>query len=222
MRKKFLFLKRSIRKLFFEDTCSCCQKELKKEESILCQECFQIWKKKSLLRYYEGHYYVHLYQEPIRSWIHEYKFQGRKEFGEIFAKWMKKAFWECYDRNKIDIVVPVPIHEKRRLERGFNQTEEILKHLSVPYITIERYKNTKHLYQYGMKRDRQEIMEAAFYCPISLEGKNVLLFDDIITTGTTISEMKKAICQKGMPNKIVSFAFALSERVKIEHKSGGN
>ena len=92
----------------------------------------------------------------------------------------------------------------------------------MPYITIERYKNTKHLYQYGMKRDRQEIMEAAFYCPISLEGKNVLLFDDIITTGTTISEMKKAICQKGMPNKIVSFAFALSERVKIEQKSGGN
>ena len=87
MRKKFLFLKRSIRKLFFEDTCSCCQKELKKEESILCQECFQIWKKKSLLRYYEGHYYVHLYQEPIRSWIHEYKFQGRKEvFGNVMTE----------------------------------------------------------------------------------------------------------------------------------------
>lgn len=52
-------------------------------------------------------------------------------------------------------------------------------------------------------------------------GKNVLLFDDIVTTGTTMSEMKKAIGKKGKPNKIVIFAFSLSERVKIEQKSRG-
>jgi len=199
-----------------------CEKTLTKKENLFCETCFQIWKEKSLLRYYEGYYYVHLYQEPIRSWIHEYKFEDRREFGKIFAKWMKKAFWECYQRNEIDVVIPVPIHEERRLERGFNQAEQLLEFLGVSYLEMKRVRNTEHLYQYSSKQDRQNMMQEVFDCPFSLEGKNVLLFDDIVTTGATMEEMKKAICKKGKPNKMIVFSLALSERVKIEQKNSGN
>lgn len=221
MRKQFLFLKRSIRNLFFVDSCCLCEKSLSVEEFLFCGHCFQIWKQKSLLRYYEGYYYVHLYQEPIRSWIHEYKFQGRRDFGKIFAKWMKEAFWECCRRHEIEVVIPVPIHEERRLKRGFNQTEEILKYLGVSYFRMERRKNTEPLYLYSDREDRRKRMREAFDCSLSLEGKNVLLFDDIVTTGTTMLEMKKAIRKKGKPNKLVIFTFSLSERVKIEQKNRG-
>lgn len=221
MRKRFLFLKQSIRNLFFVDSCCLCEKSLSMGELLFCESCFRTWKEKSLLRYYEGYYYVHLYQEPIRSWIHEYKFRGRRDFGNVFAKWMKKAFWECCRQHEIEVVIPVPIHEERRLERGFNQTEEMLDYLGVSYFRMERRKNTEALYRYSGREDRQEKMEGAFTCPFSLEGKNVLLFDDIVTTGTTMSEMKKAIWKKGKPNKIVIFAFSLSERVKMEQKSRG-
>lgn len=63
------------------------------------------------------------------------------------------------------------------------------------------------------------MMENAFVCSVPVEGRCILLFDDIITTGTTIEEMKRAILKQGTPKSISVFSIALSERVKIEQKN---
>lgn len=217
--RKFPLQIQSIKKIFFVDTCRICSKELVRTEDILCQKCFRVWKEKTILHYYEGYYFIYFYEGKIREWIHEYKFEHCRPMGKLFAKLIKEAFWECYQEKKIDVVIPVPIHEKRFLQRGFNQTEEILKYLKIPYIKIERIKDTQALFQHHEKEEREEIMKHAFSCPVSLEGKNVLLFDDIVTTGTTMQEMKKAIFKQGKPRTILCFSLTLAERVKIEHRS---
>lgn len=208
------FLQRNLRDLLFEDSCTICHKKLRGSEEILCQACFQKWKEKSILRKQEDYYYLYPYEKEIRKLLHAYKFQSRKRIGTIFAKWMKEAFWQCYHLHEIDVVIPVPIHEQRKLERGFNQTEDILEQLQVQYRSIERIKNTKHLFTFHEKAEREKMMQKAFFCPQSFQGKNVLLFDDIITTGSTIEEMKRAIQEKGEAKNIYVFCLALAERVK--------
>lgn len=217
--KRYPFLKQSFKWLLFQDTCCICECELTKEEEVFCSDCFRKWAEKSLLRYYEGYFFVYFYRGEIRDWLHEYKFQGVESFGKILAKLIKQPFWECYQAREIDVVIPVPIHEERLLQRGFNQTEEILKHLKIPYLTMQRKKNTQALFHHHEKEDREKIMENAFVCPFSVEDKNILIFDDIITTGTTVEEMKKAILKQGRPKSISVFAISLSERVKIEQKN---
>lgn len=217
--RKFPFLKQSFKHLLFHDTCRICSSILHEEEEIFCPSCFETWEEKSILRYYEGYYFVYFYQDEIRDFLHEYKFHGVQTLGKILAKLIKKAFWECCQANEIDVVVPIPIHEERLLQRGFNQTEEILEHLKVSYLRTERKKNTQALFQHHEKEVREKIMENAFICPVSLQGKNILLFDDIITTGTTIEEMKKAILKQGRPRSISVFSIALSERAKIGQKN---
>lgn len=192
---------------------------MKAGEEIFCSSCFEILEEKSILRHYEGYYFIYFYQGEIRDFLQEYKFQGVQNFGKILAKLIKKAFWECYKVNKIDLVIPIPIHEERFLQRGFNQTEEILKHLKISYSRTKRTKNTQPLFRYHEKEEREKMMENAFVCSVPVEGRRILLFDDIITTGTTIEEMKRAILKQGNPESISVFSIALSERVKIEQKN---
>lgn len=128
---------------------------MKAGEEIFCSSCFEMLEEKSILRYYEGYYFIYFYQGEIRDFLQEYKFQGVQNFGKMLAKLIKKAFWECYRANKIDLVIPIPIHEERFLQRGFNQTEEILKHLKISYSRTERTKNTQPLFQYHEKRERE-------------------------------------------------------------------
>lgn len=217
--KKLQFLKQSFKALLCEECCYACSQELRKSEEFLCETCFQKWKEKALLRYEGGYYFAYFYRGEIRDCLHDYKFQGCYGLGKIFAKLIKEAFWECYQREKIDVVIPVPIHEERLLQRGFNQCEEILKYLKVPYLKMERKKKTEALFQHQEKEKREQIMKDAFSCTLDLEGKNVLLFDDIITTGTTMKEMKKAILKQGKPRSISVFSIAFAERVKrhIQH-----
>lgn len=215
-------LRQSLRYLLWEEGCSICKQPLKGEEEIVCSSCFQKWREKSILRKQGDYYYLYPYGKEIRNLLHAYKFQARKGLGKILAKWMKEAFWQCYSLHEIDVVIPVPIHKERRLERGFNQTEEILEHLQIHYFSMERIKNTKHLFAFHEKGEREKIMQKAFLCSESFQGKNVLLFDDIITTGTTIEEMKKAIQEQGEPKNIIVFCIALAERAKIEQNIEGN
>lgn len=212
-----------VKVLLCRDTCLLCSRSLHSEEEVLCPACFERCQQKSLLHCLAGYYFVYWYQSEIREMLHEYKFQGRRSLGKIIAKCIKLPFWECYEREEIEIVIPVPIHEERLLQRGFNQTEEILKYLQVPYDILTREKNTEALFQHHEKSMRETILKEAFVCSASLAqkmtGKNILLFDDIITTGTTMEEMKKAIYKCAKPNKISVFSVSLSERVKIEQKN---
>ena len=113
----------------------------------------------------------------------------------------------------IDFAVPVPLHQGRLKERGFNQTEEIFgdwlarKNLPLKNLLIRRLPTPK-LFKLG-KAEREKILSGAFAAaePIDLSGKNVLIVDDIFTTGTTCRECAKVLKSLGA-KKISVLAFA--------------
>jgi len=110
----------------------------------------------------------------------------------------------------IELVVPVPLHPKRKRERGFNQAEDIARivarHLKVKvgnYLARVRYT----LPQTNLdKQDRRKNLTDAFVLRKKIEGKTVLLVDDVYTTGATLNEASSTIKQA----KAEVFAFALA------------
>ena len=112
---------------------------------------------------------------------------------------------------KFDYILFVPLHKKRLRQRGFNQAEKIAMDLSkivdIPTVdNISRKYNTKRLYKLG-KEERINELKNAFMIKdnrIDLKNKNVLLVDDIFTTGSTVNEISKILKINGVNKVFVS------------------
>ena len=104
----------------------------------------------------------------------------------------------------IDIIIPVPLHHLKKAERGYNQSEFIVKGLSdklnIPYSTKAlkrvRYTETQTAFNLG---EREKNISNAFKVrnKKKILGKNILVVDDVITTGSTIKECGKALLESG-------------------------
>ena len=113
----------------------------------------------------------------------------------------------------VNFAVPVPLHRERQDERGFNQTTEIFgewlakKNIPLKDILI-RTRSTPKLYSHN-KAEREEILRGVFAPaePIDLRGKNILIVDDIFTTGTTCRECAKVLKSLGA-EKIFVLAYS--------------
>lgn len=97
-----------------------------------------------------------------------------------------------------DCIVPVPLSSKGLRERGFNQSLLVARHLSrasgIPLETAVLYKKKDTLPQVGLTRSaRLQNLRGAFGTRRNIKGKAVLLIDDVITTGTTITECTKTL-----------------------------
>lgn len=137
--------------------------------------------------YYEG--------GAISDILHRIKYKGRKDIAVVFGR----AFGEELIKSKyyqhIDYLIPVPLHSNRLRTRGFNQSESICKGLSesmdVPLQTdiFRRIIDTDTQTQLN-KKQRQNNLKGAFQLVDKqvLEGKHILLVDDVLTTGSTIEE----------------------------------
>ena len=106
-----------------------------------------------------------------------------------------------------DIIVPIPLHPKRETERGYNQSVQIAKGVShitgIPYSSdvLVRTKNTKTQTEQN-REHRIASMDGAFTLKNSsaIEGKRVILIDDVITTGATIGACLQAISNSNVKN----------------------
>ena len=118
----------------------------------------------------------------------------------------------------VNFAVPVPLHDNRLKERGFNQTEEIfidwLIMRNIPLKNLlRRTRSTPKLYDLG-KSERQQILSGAFEATeiVDLRGQIVLVVDDIYTTGTTVSECAKVLKSLGAAQvRVLAFAADFGE-----------
>ena len=198
--------------------CKKCEKDLKKYTICVkdllidlktCNEISSSQKKQSLEKDINKieKFHVLKYQELIRKLIIQYKFNDKpylyKTFCEIIVK-NKKAFE--FIKN-YDIIIPVPIHKKRMRERGYNQSEliarEIAKNAQIKcykdvLIKTKNNKPQSTISGKSRKENTKNVYKLINHKKIS--NKNILLFDDIYTTGATvkecIKELKKANIKK--------------------------
>jgi len=114
------------------------------------------------------------------------------------------------------LVVPVPLYKSKRRERGFNQSEEVARvamkqpvllakaDLSLALGALERLRETRS--QTGLTRhQRRENVRGAFAVPdpAQVRGRNLVLVDDVLTTGTTVSECARVLKRAGARSVLV-------------------
>ena len=140
----------------------------------------------------------------IREKIIQYKFQDKSYIYNTFAKIILKNEKVCGLLKKYDIIIPVPIHRKRKLQRGYNQTQliakEIAKNIDIKLCddVLVKSKNTIAQSKLNKNKRKQNIKNAFKVLNLEkIQGKNILLFDDIFTTGSTVNECSKILKKAG-------------------------
>ena len=145
------------------------------------------------------------YTGALRQAILDFKFKGCTAYAPLLAEMMRE-YLNSYDIwEDFDYIIPVPLHEGRLRERGYNQSEllaaHIAEYLGIPMLTdlIRRSRATKR--QSTLKRiDRILNVKGAFRCDSDLSGARILIFDDICTTGNTLEACASAAKAAGTEN----------------------
>lgn len=140
------------------------------------------------------------YRGPVRDAIKKVKYRWIYDIEKIFVDLLEERFWKFSLPEGI-ILVPVPLHEKRKKWRGFNQSEILAKILAkkfeVPFAgLLLRPRETKT--QVGLTREeRRKNVRDAFLVAGEVRGKNVLLVDDVYTSGATMGECCRVLKKAG-------------------------
>ena len=140
----------------------------------------------------------------IKKTIHALKYKKAKQVAKPLAELIYSRLNFNY-RDRISIIVPVPLSRKSLRKRGFNQAELIAKHLSdiisFRIITNVLYKNHHTLSQVEIKnrQERLENLKGVFSTKNTylIKNQNILLIDDVSTTGATINECRKVLKKAG-------------------------
>lgn len=142
----------------------------------------------------------------MRTAIHLLKYSGAERIADRFGFFMAKEIVADEELSTSDMIVPVPLHPARKRERGYNQSELIAGKIGVEL----RIRNEWHLLERIRQTQTQTLFDAegrkkniagAFsmgkHLKVAVKGKNILLIDDVITTGSTIRECARVLKENG-------------------------
>jgi len=198
-------IKINILELIYPKTCGMCE-EISK--TYLCSKCKL--KLKSLLKlktikykdiYFNTLSYLFKYEGKIRDKLLKYKFRDYSYLYNFFAQIIIN---NCNLKSNYDIILPVPIHKKRKAKRGYNQSEliakEIAKKLNMEYYNCVLIKDVNNIPQSTLTQAKRQENVLGIYKVINsqkIENKSILLIDDIYTTGSTVNECSRVLKQNG-------------------------
>ncbi len=196
----------SLWSLLFPEKCVLCRCVLERDELDLCRRC-----RTEAPEYASRGKYPHLesltavwyYEGTVRRSILGYKFSGRRHYADCYGRLLAMAL-EKQDRTDFDILTWIPISEKRRKKRGFDQVELLAQKLGaelgvVPTATLhKRWDNPPQSHITGQAERRANVL--GVYEVLNgeaLKEKRILLLDDIITTGATAGECARVLLTAG-------------------------
>ena len=182
-----------------EPTCMKCGKQLDDKEEEYCQDCSR--RGKHFVRGYPLFNYI----EPVSSSLQRFKYGGREEYAEYYGRALREHAGEHLIKNGVQALVPVPIHKRRYITRGYNQAELIARALSeetgIPVRTdmIIRTENTKPQKDLDDLAREENLVRA--FAPgrmNSVVPECVCIVDDIYTTGSTIEACTNVVMAAGV------------------------
>ena len=207
---KFLSFLSNLLDYIFYRKCYICSKKC--VEISLCNDCKD--KIFSNLSFYKTQrfgidiYVGGIYEQELLKIIRALKYHKKQEFEEILADIILKTIDNFALKTDNFSICPVPIHKNRLKKRKYNHmelvAEQLKKQLRIEvrgdYIT--RIKDTAPLYKLTIP-EREKAITGAFQVSEEVKDKNILIVDDIITSGTTIKEISKLLKEKGASSIIV-------------------
>jgi len=143
------------------------------------------------------------YSGGVKKLIRDMKFRGVDKYGPHFS-WLLKHYLEPGRLGSPDMVIPVPLHAARLKERGFNQAERMFKPWAMEQgwvwsdDCLVRKRATAPQWQLELTERRKNMKDAFLITrPEAVQGKNILLVDDIFTSGVTMDECAKVLKKAG-------------------------
>jgi ComF family protein len=207
-----------IKDIFFPPICTICEQIITTEYEIVCPDCWQKIprfsgtlddspKKQSFNKIY----IIFEFDESVRLLIHLLKYKRYLTLAHLFAREVKDYFRHCFSELP-DIIIPVPLFKSRKRERGYNQSEvfsnALGKILNIPVKTelLLRIRYTASQTKMS-KEEREKNIRNAFICRELITDLQILLVDDVVTTGSTIEACIKVL-QKSGAKKVDVLAIA--------------
>lgn len=186
-----------------EPRCMKCSKPIANEEEEYCSDCSR------KAYHYDRGYAVWTYNDMMKRSIADFKYRSRKDNAVFYVNEIIRLYGQAIKKLSPDILVPVPIHRSKYLERGYNQAhilaQMVGKELNIPVLSelLLRSKKTMPQKKLSDKERLKNLSEAFSYnAKISLDyGKpinRVLLVDDIYTTGSTIEACTNILRANGV------------------------
>ena len=215
--------------------CVVCGQRLTVSEEIICSKCnfhlprtgFQqdpyenemaklFWhqipiERATALFYYEAH-------SETANILYELKYKNRPDIGEVMGRLVAKELQPSGFFDGIDGIVPIPLAKKRQRQRGYNQSQEIACGISeitnLPIYNNVVRRNVFEGSQTNKGRwERNENVEKVFEMTdeTAIQGKHLLIIDDVVTTGATVIACAKELCKTGnVKVSVLALGFAKS------------
>lgn len=206
-----------IENFFWNRSCELCGFKLKKTEEIICMDCFKEIKKSRALRKVEDRTWVLFdYTGKVRSLILGGKYRFNLKIWNLWSRFFSNLSW-----GSDNIIVYVPMTFRRFCYRGFNQSYLIaiaLEKLGYGRVVkILKRKNFEKSSSLQNKKERMASLAGVFEIKefsCELMNNNVIIVDDVLTTGTTLNEVERTLVEAGFEtSRIRKFALA-SGRLK--------
>lgn len=215
-------------RLIYPAKCMVCDAVLNEDTYLyLCEPCknnlprYQKGFFKSMqMPYLDGIFAAFYYSEGIKNAIHSMKFKSHPRLAQTMVSLICDEMFKHKPVPDFDLIVPVPMHPKKKRQRGYNQAEllanEIARILNKDVCGDILIKIQNTTAQIQLKReDRLMNLKSAFVINDSIIKNNsygrVLLVDDVLTTGTTVSTCAKILKENGFPS-VYALVIAIAEK----------
>lgn len=221
--------------LFYPRLCLSCGKKHLPPKQIICTTCdfklprtdFHLFLENDFTKKFWGRVNIHtasslfyFYKKSnTQNLIHNLKYKGKKQIGVNLGKMLGKVLSKSNLYQDIDLIVPIPLHLKKEIMRGYNQSSVFAQGLSeamnIPY--LENGLHRKFYTETQTEKSRierfQNVIEA-FHVPQPhlLKDKHILLVDDVLTTGATLEAGTiKLLEVEGTKVSLATIAFAKND-----------
>jgi ComF family protein len=202
-------LLKDLRTLFYPEICANCKQQLIQNEKIICTFCrhdlpltnFKSYTKNKINTIFYGRVTIEkafallfLRKKGItKNLIHQLKYKGVEEIGVFFGDWIGEILLENQEFSKVDFIIPVPIHTRKKKIRGYNQVTKfgqcLEQHLKTPFIEgvlVRRSATATQTLKSRFERFNDLDTKFSLINSVIFENKHILIIDDVITTGATL------------------------------------
>lgn len=189
-----------------EHYCSICGRELESDK-VLCSFCQEYSFRFDIARS------VGIYDGLLKKLLLRFKYEHSLKITYPLVKLLVLSLENYYHSEKIDQLLPVPIHNNRMLQRGFNQAHLIAEGLSIETgiilsSAVKKVKDNPPLFRYAYSKRRDLLKKSFFVKENSFRGQTILLVDDIFTTGATADEISYQLKKIGGADRVLVLTIA--------------